>query len=259
MNTHIGKEIRIGDFIESTDGRSLLLDTSIAASLGATRGLENLSAVLQVVNEYFDGIIVNPGQAEKQAEYLGGKFRAAQLIRVDWTNAYRSQEFCLPVSVIKRMMISNGQDALDLGASAVVATLLMGYDEELESENVKSMSLLARECYRLALPVIADIQPIGGNVKQNNYADSVKLAVSFMLEVGADVLIIPEIDIESFKFIGDWITVPVIVRMQKIPREDKVKNIFKAGLSGVLLSEQVLTEKNLERKIVELKNIIHKN
>ena len=42
MNIDIGKTIRISDIIDAKDGRSLLLDTTIASTLGATAGIENL-------------------------------------------------------------------------------------------------------------------------------------------------------------------------------------------------------------------------
>lgn len=254
---NIGKDIRLSDFIDSRDGRSLLLDTTVASCLGAIQGMEDLAETIRALNTLFDGIILNPGQAEHLAELLGGKDRAAPLVRVDWTNAYRDENFPLPVSRVKRTMISDGEDALQLGASAVVSSFLMGFDEDFEAENIKSISLLARECYPLALPVVVDIRPIGEKVTQSNFAGSIKLGVSFMQEAGADALIIPDCDPETCKMIGDWISVPVILRLDEIPTEEKVNAVFEAGLAGILLAEKVLTVPDYIDRIKKLRSMIH--
>ena len=257
MNINVGKEIRMSDIIDSKDRRSLLLDLTIASSTGAPSGLEDNSATLQRLNTLFDGIIVNPGQLEHHAHLLGGKLRAAPLVRVDWTNAYRDKDFCLPAASVSRVLLSSGEDALHLGATAAVATLLLGFGEDLESENIQSVSLLARECYRLALPLIVDIRPIGEKVTQDNYAGSIKLGTSFMMEAGADALILPDCDAETCALIGKWATIPVILRLDEIPAEEKIGEVFKLGISGIVLSEKVLPVSGLEEKLTLLKQLVH--
>ena len=257
MNIDIGKTIRISDIIDAKDGRSLLLDTTIASTLGATAGIENLHDVLKQVNEHCDGIIVNPGQAEHQAELLGGKRRAAPIIRVDWTNAYRTEDFALPVSNVKRLMISSGEDALNLGASAVLASLLLGFDDDFESTNIRELSLLARECQRLFLPLIVDIRPIGERVAENNFEDSIKLGASFMLELGADALVIPECQPVTYQFIAEWMKVPVLIHLEDFPVEKDAEKIFSAGMAGIVLSESIFRKECFSEKLEALHTKIH--
>jgi DhnA family fructose-bisphosphate aldolase class Ia len=195
---------------------------------------------------------------EHHAQLLGGKLRAAPLVRVDWTNAYRDKDFCLPASSVSRVLLSGGEDALHLGATAAVATLLLGFGEDLESENIESISLLARECYRLSLPLIVDIRPIGEKVTQDNYAGSIKLGTSFMMEAGADALIIPESDLETIRVIGSWSTVPVLVRLDTLPSPERADELFAAGMSGVVLSEKIIGVVENGEKIHILKQVIHR-
>ena len=258
VNINVDKEIRISDFIDSKDRRSLLLDLTTASSTGASPGLEDIAGALQRVNTLFDGIIVNPGQLEHHAHFLGGKRRAAPLIRVDWTNAYRDKDFCLPASTVSRVLLSSGEDALHLGATAAVATLLLGFGEDPESENIQSISLLARECYRLSLPLIVDIRPIGGKVNRDNFAGSIKLGTSFMMEAGADALILPECDIETCRLIGNWATVPVLLRLENLPSPEKTEELFAAGMSGIVLTERTLEAVEIVEKICSLKQCIHR-
>lgn len=251
MQTNIGKSIRIDDILTS---KSFLLDTTIASCLGATPQLEDLRSVLQTSNKIFDGIIVNPGQMEHLALELAGKDRAAPLVRVDWTNAYRDQDFCLPVQDVKRVEISSAQDVLLLGGSAAVVTLLMGFGDEFEAENIHSISRLLRDAYELSLPVFVDIRPIGPGVSAFNLEDVIKLGVSFMMEAGVDTLIIPDIRSETLKLIGNWATVPVIVQSDRLLKKDEAASKFEFGMKGILFSEKILEGDHIAQQVRALKN-----
>ncbi|MDZ7332960.1 MAG: hypothetical protein ONB13_07795 [candidate division KSB1 bacterium] len=239
MQTNIGKSIRINDILDS---KSFLLDTTIASCLGATPQLEDLKSVLQTSVRIFDGIILNPGQMEHLALEVAGKNRAAPLIRVDWTNAYRDQDFCLPVQQVQRVEISSAEDVMILGGSAAVATLLMGFGDEFEAENIRSISRLLRDAYELSLPVFVDIRPIGSGVSTFNFEDVIKLGVSFMMEAGADALIIPDGAQETLKLIANWATVPVIIRSERLLKQDEAMAIFELGVKGILFNEKILED-----------------
>lgn len=257
MNINVGKNIRMSDFIDSKDNRSMLLDLTVTSSIGAQPGTEHISETLKQCNAIFDGIILNPGQLEHHATLVGGKLRAAPLVRVDWTNAYRDKEFCLPAASVTRVSLSDGEDALTLGASAAVATFLLGFGEDLESENIQSVSLLARECYRLSLPLVVDIRPIGGNITADNYEGSIKLGTSFMMEAGADALILPECDLDTCRLIGMWATVPVIMRCDEVPTSEKAQRMLEAGMTGIVLTEKSLRVPGFEGKATALKSLLH--
>lgn len=252
MIIDIGKTIRLSDILDARDSRALFIDTSIAATLGATAGLENLGLALEAVHHLCDGIIVNPGQAEHQAGLLGGKNRAAPIVRVDWTNAFRDDSFALPATQVKRLMISTSEDALLLGASAVVANLLLGFDDEIEAQNIADLSHLARACQGHSLPVLIDIRPIGPAVSQKNLEESIKLGISFMQELGADLLIIPECSNETLKFIIDWVKVPVLIRKAMPPSIDEIAQWIQMGVSGLVITEAIFASPGYEEKIARV-------
>jgi DhnA family fructose-bisphosphate aldolase class Ia len=258
VNINVGKNIRMSDFIDSRDHRCLMLDLTVTSSVGACLGTEHISETLARYNTAFDGIILNPGQLEHHANLIGGKIRASPLVRIDWTNAYRDKEFCLPASTVTRVTLSDGEDALGLGASAVVATFFLGFGEDLESENIRSISLLARECYRLSLPLLVDVRPIGERISADNYMGSIKLGTSFMMEAGADALILPECNAETCALIGKWATIPVLLRLDEIPTEEKTDQIFNLGMTGIVLSEKILPESGIEKQLTCLKQLVHR-
>jgi len=258
VNINVGKNIRMSDFIDSKDNRCLMLDLTVASSTGAQPGTEDISETLRQCSGAFDGIILNPGQLEHHATLIGGKMRAAPLVRIDWTNAYRDKDSFLPASAVTRVMISDGEDALRLGASAVVATFLLGFGENLESESIQSISLLARECYRLSLPLVVDIRPIGDKITDDNYLGSIKLGTSFMMEAGADALILPDCDEETCALLGKWVTIPVLLRLDESPTMERMDDLFQKGLMGIVLTDKILATSNGSKKIIDLKELIHR-
>jgi DhnA family fructose-bisphosphate aldolase class Ia len=252
MHNHIGKAIRMNDIL---DARSFMLDTTKASSIGATPGLHDLEGVLRACTERFDGIIVNPGPMEHLASLLSGKTRASPLVLVDWTNAYRGADFCLPASDIKRIEISGAKDVMNLGGSAAVATFLMGFDDGFEAENIRSISLLMRECHTLSLPVFADIRPIGPKVSELNFEETIKLGTSFMMEGGADALILPRCSMETLAFIAEWSMVPLILRTDDLRDKTEADNLFDLGVKGILFSEKILEASNVLERIQALRGI----
>ncbi len=257
MQIDIGKTIRLSDFIDAADGRALLVDTSLPSSVGALPGLESSAAALQEVTDLVDGVIVNPGQAEHHAHLLGGRRRASALVRVDWTNAFRGQEFCLPVADFRHLFISDAEDALALGASAVVASLFLGFDDEAEARNINALSHLARDCTRMALPLLVDIRPIGPKVGPSNFEESVKLGLSFMQELGADGLIIPPCSASTCATIGSWIAVPVLVRGEAFPEASQVEDFLAAGLRGLVLGEKIFAAAGYVQQLKSLSGLVH--
>jgi len=257
MEIDIGKTIRISDFISAADGRALLVDMTLPGSVGATSGLEHAAEALQAINDIADGVIVNPGQAEHHAELLGGRRRASPLVRVDWSNVHRGPDYCLPASQFKHLFISDAEDALALGASAAVASLFLGFDDEAEARNIEGLSLLARDCYRLGLPLVVDVRPIGYKVGPGNFEESVKLGVSFMQELGADVLIIPECALATCATIGGWIAVPVLLRLADIPEAARAEEVLKAGLCGFVLGEEIFARQGYPRRVAQLADYLH--
>jgi len=250
MQTHIGKAIRMSDIQNS---KSFLFDTTIASSIGAPPNMENLKSVLQKCNGILDGIIVNPGQMEHLSSELSGKNRAAPLVRVDWTNAYRDKHFCLPVSNVKRVEISQAEDVMDIGGAAAVITYLMGYGDEFEAQNVRSISKMIRASYTLSLPVFVDIRPIGPGVSEINFEDSIKLGVSFMMEAGADALIVPYCSNETLKLLGSWSTIPVIVRIEELISRQEAEQYFDLKIAGILFSEKLLEMVDYTEKITQIR------
>lgn len=184
------KAYRLREFILPTAPKSewsLIVDASAGLMLGALPGLVDFSAALVPILPLADGIVVSPGQARKLSRRT--KAEAALLVRGDWTNALRGRDFVLPAETIAHLTLIDPPEALELGASALVSYFLLGFEEQVEADCLKTTVQLALQGRQAGLPLIGDVLPIGPRIVLPNKA--IELSVSYVIEGGADGVAVP--------------------------------------------------------------------
>jgi len=191
------KQYRFNDLFNPVNGRSLVVDTSSGLVLGALPGLERFDHAIQPLLSYMDGIVTSPGQARN----LGTRThqQAGLIVRADWTNALRPNNFVLPPENIAYLPLLEPNDALDLGANALVMHFILGHEEQIEAQCLHRAVNLALDGLNLGMPLIVDVQPIGPRVVLRNKA--IELGVSYALESGADGIVISWPGSKSFETI----------------------------------------------------------
>ena len=267
-----GKELRLSEFINPEDNHSLILDTSIAGSLGAPLGLEDIVEGVGKVVKSLDGIILNPGQLKRLQTLFNGSGlpgtsalkgrrespfkRIAYICRLDWTNALRKEDFVLPLKRVNHRKIASPSDALSLGSQAGVAYFLLGYDEDLEAEMVNYISMLSRECSRQSFPLIADVRPLGPKVTKANFSQVVKLSVTMLIELGVDALIIPYPGEEALRDLKPALSIPVFVRLEK-DEKNILRKALNLGLQGAVLGEFLFAQKDPGEIVRKIRKVVH--
>jgi len=201
-------DYRLKELLPDAGRRAVLLDTSAGLSLGALPGLEDFSTALRRVLPRLDGLVCSPGQLRR----LGNRTRAdaALLVRVDWTNTLRGPAFPLPPETATRVSILEADDALKLGASGMVLSFLLGYEEAVEAACLKAAVQLALAGKDLGLPLLVEVCPSGPLVSLPGKA--VELGASFALESGADVVVVPHPGPDSLKTIAAMLSVPWLLK-----------------------------------------------
>ena len=234
------KSYRLKEFINPSDSHSLIIETSGGLSMGPLPGLEHYSKAVQPILPFVDGVVSSPGQARK----LFGLTRqdAALLVRADWTNALRGADFVLPPETINLIPLLSPQDALDLGASALVLYFLLGHEEEIEAGCLRRTVQTSLEGAKVGLPLIVDVQPIGPRVVL--YKKAVELGVSYALEGGADGVAVPWPGKESFKtIIAMAAEAPVWIKPSSLgDAEVELSQALELGGTGLWLWEEVFAQ-----------------
>ena len=236
---------------------SLWIDTTVASSTGAPAGLEDIKAALGRVRGS-DAVVLNPGQAQRLAGEFGGPRRPGLLIRVDWTNVFRGKDHPTPCHEPVYCPIAPPEDALILGASAAVATLLLGFDETFEANNVRHVSRFARQASKESIPIVIDVRALGPRASTENLADTILLGTSMALELGADILVIPYPGKDALGTAASFVSVPIVLDIDRVPREERsdlLRALSRTGITGVLLREGIFASDTIEAEIEEIRAV----
>lgn len=267
----LGKGIRLNEFIDPEDGRSLIIEADFGLMLGPVEGLEDLMDSLnKVVKGRPDGVILSLGMAGRFIHCFLGRRAPALLLRADWTNALRNGAHMLPAHRVRRVSVAGVEEALALGASAIVAYLFVGYeDDEDEAGNLEAVATLAEECGHAGMPLLIQSIPIGERVTMVNYADCVGLAVRTAVEAGADVVAAPYTgDFESFKgVVASAKGFPILMLDMDVklareqPAQEYLKALedsLKAGAAGAIFGRRLLRKADLVKAVEDVRKEIHK-
>ncbi len=250
----IGLDHRLQSFLNPADHRSLIVDTSASLSLGALPGLENYTLSVRRILPYSNGVVCSPGQITKLTHL--DKHAAGLLVRMDWNNTLRNDSFVLPVTTPQRVPILSVHDALDLGAVGMVITFLLGYEEALEADCLKSTVHLALEGKALGLPLVVEVQPSGPRVTLPGKA--VELGVSYALEGGADIIVLPYPGSSSLKTISQFSSVPWLVKPASLEAVQAVlAETLELGGSGIWLDHTIFTQPDPAAYLSDLMGIVH--
>jgi DhnA family fructose-bisphosphate aldolase class Ia len=240
-------DYRLKEFLQGTDHRAVLLDASAGLSLGVLPGLEYFNSALQPLLYSLDGLVCSPGQMRRMANRT--RSDATLLVRMDWTNTLRDVSFVLPPESVEHISILTAVDALELGATAMVMSFLLGYDEVIEADCLKSTVQLALTGKELGMPLVVEVLPSGPRVSLPGKA--AELGASYALEGGADVVIVPYPGMDSLKTIGNMLSIPWLLKPGSAATfESEWDQASGLGASGVWLDHTWLKNfSNLEKII----------
>lgn len=251
MNNQI---YRLSEIFKSSDKRSLVVDTSNSLSLGVLKGLENFDEAVRPLLHLIDGIVVSPGQARKLTART--QQDASFLVKVDWTNAFRMNDFILPPETIQYIPLLGPSEAIELGANSMVMHFILGHDEGIETHCLQRVVNLSLEGHNLGMPLLVDVQPIGPRVVFLNKA--IELGVSYAIEGGADGVIIPWPGTQSFTTILAMCNgLPVWIRCEGGKAPSELVEVLPSGAVGFWLDESIFAINDPIQQLNDLRSLVH--
>jgi len=242
MTSQMGKEIRMSKIVDPEGGPAVIIRADDGLSLGPVDGLEVMEDGLKrAIAAGVDGLVLGPGQAAMMAHLFRGKSAPTLLVRSDWSNAQRGEDFPLPRKRMTHVIVAGAEHAVFLGAHAIVASFFVGYrDDQDEADNIETLSSLGAECFECGLPLLVEAVPSGERITEKNFVDSVKMAGRMSLEAGADAIAVP--------FTGSGARMREVVKssggapvflVSEEPDPRAIKASLKAGVSGIILGAEV--------------------
>ncbi len=231
--------VRLREFMNPANARALIVDTSAGLALGALPGLEDFEHAVRPVLPVADGIVCSPGQLRRLSVRTRGE--AGLLVRMEWTNMLRRQDFVSPPEEYRRVPLLTPQAALDLGAVGMVTTFMVGYAEHLETACLEQAVQWAIEGRARGLPLVVEVDAAGPRVAVPDKA--IELGASYALEAGADVVVIPYPGKRSLATLTEFVTVPWLLkpsRLESAPEE--LAQAMDCGAAGVWLDHTVFAQ-----------------
>ena len=248
--------LRMKEFFNEADQRSLVVDTSAGMVLGALPGLEDFEAALRPILPQIDGLVCAPGQLRR----LEGRSRqeAGLLMRMDWNNSLRGKDFVLPPEQAFTFPLFSAQEALDFGATGMVVSFLLGYEEEIEAACMKTTVTLALEGKANGIPLVVEVCPTGPRVSLPGKA--VELGASYALEGGADVIAIPYPGPESLNTVCQFVSIPWLLKPTGFATAgQELEEALGLGCAGAWLDYRLFSQPEPFKELQNLSEQIHEN
>lgn len=247
MYINTGKTIRLGRILDPRTGRAAVVAFDHGVHLGVIPGNTHPGKTLEVLAEAgADAFLVGAGTAREFASIFTGRGAPGLILRADWTNRWRD-EAALGFAEGRGRMIATVEDAVRLGADAVLAYMFIGYENpDDEARQVESVARMVQECESAGMGCIIEPMPRGKHVGDDWYnARYIALGARMACEIGADIL---KTDYsgsaDSFKGVIDVSFRPVLIAggpKTNSPREAlaMLRGALDAGASGMFIGRNV--------------------
>lgn len=262
-----GKKIRLGRILNPNDHRAAVVAFDHGLHVGMIPGVEQPGVMLETLAEAgADAFLVSPGIAQTYSSVFTGCGAPGLILRVDWSNRWRSRE-ALGFAEGRTRMIASVEDAVRLGADAVLAYLFIGYEEpDAEVEQVEDVAHMVQVCNTLGIGCIVEPMARGKQADHDIFRpDYIALGVRIACEIGADVL---KTDYsgsaDTFRQVTQAAFRPILIAggpkllTLREPLE-MVRGALDAGASGMFIGRNVFQTPDPGKMMSALRRVIHED
>lgn len=258
-----GSQIRLRRLMGPTDGRSFIVAADHAFLMGPSSGTYNLKETLSaVVRGNPDGILLSKGRASLLSSLFEGPEAPALIIRADWFSGPRFFSPHLPLYQMNNYAACSAEEAIALGAEAVMVYFLAGFTPEFERRCYAMAAAAVRESESLGLPLVAE--PLHGNPTANDAEKNIALleAASNLESLGASALKVPFVNDEGLQQLVEAVNIPVWVLGGTREEEEsviyeKASAYLSLGARGIVFGRNVIQADNPAEVSLKLCKTVH--
>lgn len=260
-----GKQIRLGRILNPHNHRAAVVAFDHGLHLGVIPGNQHPGQVLEELTEAgADAFLVSPGVARGYSSVFTGRGAPGLILRVDWTNRWRTPEM-LGSQEGRGRLIAAVEDAARLGADAVLVYMFIGYDDpDAEARQIEDVASIAQACETAGIVCIIEPMARGLRVGDDPYNDEyIRLEARMACEIGADLL---KTDYsgspETFASVVEASFRPILIaggpRTETVRQAlEMVEGALKAGASGMFIGRNVFQAPNPALMMRTLRALIH--
>ena len=249
----IGKSIRLERIMNRKNRRTVIVPMDHGVSVGPIKGLANLNEVVDKVAEGGANAVLGHRGLPMYGHRRYGRDIGLIL--------HLSGSSMLNPDPNNKVQVMTVEEALVMGADAVSVHINIGADNE--SEMLKSLGAVSRDCVRWGVPLVAMMYPRGKKVKSEHDLEAVKLAARIGAELGADIVKTNYTGtVDSFKEVVRGCQAPVIVAGG--PRMETSKDVLQliweaieAGGAGASIGRNVFQAPDPTKMVRAISRIVH--
>lgn len=260
--SNIGKQRRLDRIIAK--GKTIIVPTDDSVILGPQDGLFDLSKTINAILK---------GEPNAILGFKNGlEFSTLEKSNIPFI--YNITASTVLNSHTKKVLISNVESALIAGADCIAAHI--NFSSKFESEMLHNFSLVANECDKYGMPLLAIAYP---RCERNNtdynyedvmekshieYAKLVSHCARVVCELGADIVKTHYTgDVESFKTVVESTCgKPVVISGgPQVPIEKSLQTVvdaIKSGAVGISFGRNVFNSRYITEYLTVVKEIVFK-
>ena len=257
-----GKKIRLSRVLGGAAHRALVVAFDHALVLGPIAGTENpLRQIRRFSQAKVDALLLNLGLIRQCAESILEDPLPAMLARIDWTTVW--SVFGNGGGGLCSSLLARPEDALRLGADAVVTYLIVGTgDSDFESREIARNAEVARECERAGIPLIVEALARGPGIENPGDLQWLRLNTRIAAELGADAVKTDYSgDPSSMRSIVEGCHIPIFVLGGSRQGSDEaalevIRGATLAGAAGVIFGRNVFQATDMESFLRQARSLL---
>jgi fructose-bisphosphate aldolase / 2-amino-3,7-dideoxy-D-threo-hept-6-ulosonate synthase len=232
------------------DCRTVIVPMDHGVTIGPCKGIENMQTIInRLLEGSADAILVHKGIAKRI-----DNGRASLIVML-------SAASNLGPNPNSKSQVCSVQEAVRIGADAVSVHINVGAQDE--DKMLTTLGRVADECEVFGMPLLAMMYPRGPKISNEHAVEVVSHAARLGAELGADIVKTNYTgDIESFRFVVESCSVPVVIAGGAKANTDKdilqmTADALQAGAAGLSIGRNVFQHEDPTAITKALCSIVH--
>ncbi len=251
--SEIGKQIRLERIVNRKTRKTIIVPMDHGVSVGPIKGLIDMpEAVNKVADGGANAVLIHKGVI--RTGHRGYGLDIGLIIHLSGSTSFGPDPN-------NKVLVTNVEEAIKLGADAVSVHINVGAEEE--AEMLRKLGKISKDCSVWGMPLLAMMYPRGKKIKSEHDGEAVKLAARVGAELGADLVKTNYTgDIDSFKEVTRGCPVPVVIAggpKMNTPGDvlQMVHEALEAGAAGTSIGRNIFQHENPSAMCSAIAAIVH--
>ncbi|PMC39183.1 fructose-bisphosphate aldolase [Bacillus sp. UMB0899] len=252
-----GKEIRLKKLYHHSD-KLLIVPMDHGITIGPVTGLTDINKTVEAV---FDGgadaIVVHKGLVRYLTDAIGSN-KGELIIHLSASTALAPES-----QTMRKELVSSVEHSIRLGATAISTHVNLG--SEFEAEQIKDVGLIAEECDKWGLPLLAMMYVRDGCKTHEFDPERIGHAARVAEELGADIVKVNYSGSpETFKQVVSGVKIPVLIAggERLSSNQDLITMIddaVNAGANGISIGRNIFQDEDPQKLCENIRSILNQS